>query len=94
MTEKADVLARHGNVAVVHLSGRRFPAVTIQGDTFSTLVTPASEIAARVAQMGDAEVGGDAGYLRERLEELLQVYEKSLVERGIELPYFRPASPD
>lgn len=93
-TEKADVLARHGNVAVVHMSGRRFPAITIQGDTFSTLVALASDIAARAATMGDAELDDDASYLREQMEEILQVYERTLGERGIELPYVRSASPD
>ncbi|WP_146651790.1 DUF6959 family protein [Labilithrix luteola] len=92
-TETADVLARHGNVAVVQLSGRKFPGITIQGDSFSYLAGLAKSVAARAAQMGDADLDDAASELRERLEGILQVYETPLSEHGIPLPYVRSAPP-
>ncbi len=81
------VLAQDGNVAVVQLPQRRSPALSVQGDSLSMLVKLAGSVAAQAARTGDADLIDDAEELRERLSDMLRVYESTLRARGLPLPY-------
>ncbi|MCA9590710.1 MAG: hypothetical protein KC657_35665 [Myxococcales bacterium] len=81
------VLAQDGNVAVVQLPQRSSPALSVQGDSLSMLVKLAGSVAAQAARTGDADLIDDAEELRERLSDMLRVYESTLRPRGLPLPY-------
>jgi hypothetical protein len=85
--DDAEVLDSTTNAAVVQLSGRSFPGLLIQGDTFSTLVTDLREI--DVELVGGSPVSAHAALrdLLVRMESLLLHYEQALDSRGIPLPY-------
>jgi hypothetical protein len=84
----APILSRTGNWAVVHLPGRKFPGLHIQGDTFAVL---RMQLAGAARTLHDDPADPDA------LEELddavkdmnamLAFYEQVLAEHGIKLPY-------
>ena len=86
-TVTVGVLAQHGNVSVVQLPERKFPAISIQGDTFSTLTSLARSVKEHAARANDTDLGDDAKELSERLDEILHAYEAALRAHGIPLPY-------
>lgn len=68
---------RRGNLALVHILGRRFPALAIQGDTFSTL-------------LNDLEEELPEGYATRTVRNWLAAYEDMMAATGRSLPYHRP----
>jgi NAD(P)-dependent dehydrogenase (short-subunit alcohol dehydrogenase family) len=90
----ARIFAHDGNLAVIHLPGREFPAIAVQGDTFHTLVAQAEEILAALAAAdarGDIVDGVDD--LVTRLRAVRAFYEDVLRDAGIARPYTRPPDP-
>jgi hypothetical protein len=86
--EQAQVLARDGNAAVVQLSGRAFPGLLIQGDTFAELRRQLAAAASRLRRNGgDADALDDLDHAVDDLTGLLRFYEAALAERGIRHPY-------
>jgi hypothetical protein len=86
--EEASVLARDGNWAVVHLSGRRFPGVHVQGDTFAALqaqLLGATRALRRNPADPDALAELDAAVAE--IDALLGYYEHVLADHGISIPY-------
>jgi hypothetical protein len=86
-TTLVGVLAQHGNASILQLPERKFPAIAIEGDSFSTLAKLARAVAAHAARMNDVELDEDAKELSERLNEILHGYEVALAAHGIPLPY-------
>jgi hypothetical protein len=86
-TTTVGVLAQHSNVSILQLPERKFPAITIQGDSFSTLTQLARSVSALASAANDAELREDAKELSDRLSEILQKYEAALSAHGIPLPY-------
>ncbi|QYK49780.1 MAG: hypothetical protein KF838_07980 [Phycisphaeraceae bacterium] len=84
MSDQANVLARDGNTAVVHLSGRAFPAIAMQGDTFFHMIQRIR--AAHTAATRD-ECNEELQYLLADLEEQLAFYERTLKANSVSLPY-------
>jgi hypothetical protein len=86
--EEAAVVARDGNWAVVHLPGRRFPGVHIQGDTFAALRAQFLG-AARALRRDPSDLGAlaelDAAVAE--MDALLGYYEGVLADHGISIPY-------
>ncbi|MGV9412104.1 DUF6959 family protein [Nocardia sp. NPDC003693] len=89
MTYEATILATAGQHTLVQWEGRRFPGVTIQGDSLSILVAAAEEAEAELAR-GNAE---DAGFalaeVREALTDMQRAYEAMMASVGKDLPYQR-----
>ncbi|WP_436535440.1 DUF6959 family protein [Actinoplanes sp. HUAS TT8] len=86
--ERADVLARGGNVAVTRLAGRAFPGVHIQGDTFAELVRQAADAARQLRRdPSDGDALEDLDDLVGELIGVREFYEATLAERGIDRPY-------
>ncbi len=67
---------RHGNLSVVKSSERAFPGVLIQGDTLATLLE-------------DLEDELPAGHATRTVREWIRVYEDTLFDAGMTLPYIR-----
>ncbi len=79
-----------GNWGVVHFSGRRFPAVAVQGDAFSALRDSALHAQERLAS---DDVEGCAEELEDlvaTLRDALAYYERVLRDRGFTVPYGNP----
>ena len=83
------------NAWVVRTPGRKFPALVIQGDSFSTFFVTAQSIVDRVraSNCEDAELLGEAEELRDLLWAHLRHYEETLRNNGFDLPYSRVAWP-
>ncbi|MCY1045334.1 hypothetical protein OV208_28720 [Corallococcus sp. bb12-1] len=85
------LLSRQGNTAVVHLPGRQYPGVVIQGDSLSilhALVREARELCpAAPTKDGADDTASLLDDVEERLRDYLTMYEAVLKERHIPLPY-------
>lgn len=82
--EMAEVWARDGNAAVVQLQGRRYPALAIQGQSFWNIL---NELTLALKRESERDLRDDIEHLRAMVAEHLQVYERALEARGMELPY-------
>ena len=79
-----------GNLGVVHFAGRRYPALAVQGDTFSALRDSALHAQERLAS---DDVEGCAEELEDlvaTLRDALAHYERVLRDRGFNVPYGNP----
>jgi hypothetical protein len=86
--QHARILARGGNIAVVHLDSRAFPGVLVQGDTFAELQRQLADAAARLrGNPDDVEALSDLEYGINELAQVLRFYEATLADFGIRLPY-------
>ena len=72
---------------VVTTSGRRFPALVIQGDTFHGWVTDLKAAVAMAQSNGQAALAEELEAIVETLEQRLAHYEAALAKHGIEKPY-------
>ncbi|MCU7731259.1 hypothetical protein ODJ79_46760 [Actinoplanes sp. KI2] len=85
--EDAAILSRAGNWAVVHMPGRRFPGIQLQGDTFAGL---RAQLAAATrslhARLGDLDALDDLDNAVQEMDAILAFYEQTLAERGFERP--------
>ncbi|MFD0578568.1 DUF6959 family protein [Dactylosporangium darangshiense] len=87
--EQARVLARSGNIAVTQLTGRAFPGLHLQGDTFAAAYHSLSEAAVRLRAEGvTGEAIDDLEYTLGELRDKLRFYEETLAANDIRLPYF------
>lgn len=89
----ATILSSAINAPVVQLPGRRFPAIALQGDTLFGLHQLAERIAKAAASPdlgGSGELAGDAVELAEKIGAYVAIYEATLGERGLPLPYSAP----
>ncbi|WP_405431147.1 DUF6959 family protein [Micromonospora sp. NBC_00617] len=86
--DQAQVLSRVTNFAVVQLSGRAFPGIHLQGDTFAALLVQLAD-AARLLRHdpGDRAALDELDDAVGELERFLGFYEATLAERGIQRPY-------
>ncbi|MGI5241049.1 DUF6959 family protein [Dactylosporangium sp. CA-139066] len=87
--EHARVLARSGNIAVTQLSGRAFPGLHVQGDTFAATYHALLLATAHLRTAGTTVE--DLDYTLAEIRSMLDFYEETLAANGISLPYARPA---
>jgi hypothetical protein len=77
-----------GNFAIVHLPGRRYPALTLQGDTLNSLLQSAADAQKALESGGVSKAAFELEKLVDRLEELRTYYAAVLVANGHEeLPW-------
>jgi len=83
------------NSWVIRTPGRKFPALVIQGDSYSQLFDLAQSIVerTRLNPSADPELLGEAEELRDMIWGKLHNYELTLQENGFTLPYVRNAWP-
>ena len=81
------------NAWIIRTPGRKFPALVIQGDSFSILFNQARAVLNRVraCRCDDPELVGEAEELCEHLWNTLRHYEDTLGANGFALPYSRIA---
>ncbi|NMO52877.1 hypothetical protein HH310_16970 [Actinoplanes sp. TBRC 11911] len=86
--QQARVLRRDGNAAVVQLTGRAFPGIHLQGDTFAAIQKQLAEAAVKLRRIADDhEALDDLDYAVEEMAQLLRFYEAVLTEGGMQRPY-------
>lgn len=79
------LLGNASNAAVIHLPGRRFPGILIQGDTLRNLLQMAVNVADKL-EPGSPERDG-AEELRVELQAKFDEYDRCLRSLGLDLPY-------
>ncbi|MFF1542440.1 DUF6959 family protein [Streptomyces sp. NPDC058291] len=92
MTESeisATVLAISGNYAVIHLEGRRYPALAVQGDSLKILQEAIEELAGNLRSGDLKEAGLPLGEIKSTVSAMLSAYEVAATETGFDLPYAR-----
>lgn len=85
--EKIKLYDHVSNSGIVHLPGRRFPAVAIQGDSLSGMLTTAVSFMAKARKLQDEDLYYAALMLAERLQGHLCQYEDALEKEGFGRPY-------
>ena len=86
--ESAKILLIVSNGAVVHLPGRQFPGVVIQGDTLANITRQAMDIRQQVAKaIGQGETVDELDGVLEKLYAFVALYEMALEQHGFDLPY-------
>jgi hypothetical protein len=86
--ESAKILLTGSNGAVVHLPGRHFPGVVIQGDSLANITRAVMDIRERVAKIaGQEESVGELDEVLEQLYARVALYETALEQHGMDLPY-------
>jgi hypothetical protein len=85
-----EVFSSATNVPVLRFPGRNFPGSLIQGDSLSILFQLASSIRGRAKRSGDPQLIEDSETMHELILARLRVYEETLAENGIQLPYTGP----
>lgn len=92
--QQLPVLSEASNRAVVHMDGRKFPGLVLQGDSLLNLLLASQRIGTRLKELTD---GGDdalwaAQELSDNLLSLVLHYQNVLEQYGIEPPYPSRAS--
>ena len=85
--EKIKLYDHVSNSGIVHLPGRRFPAVAIQGDSLSNMFSAAKYFLDKAKEHNDEDMYYEALMLAKRLQGHLIQYEKVLESEGFEKPY-------
>ncbi|MCC6486581.1 MAG: hypothetical protein IT364_03710 [Candidatus Hydrogenedentes bacterium] len=85
--DMAQILSHIPNSGIVQLPGRRFPGVTLQGDSLSILFDYAAFCVREFKRLRQEDAYFEALQLAETLQEHLIHYEETLRQRGGELPY-------
>jgi len=81
------ILSHVSNSAIVHLPGRKFPAVAIQGDSLSIMLSQAKSFAKFFLNQKDEELYFEALDLAVKLQAHLTHYEEVLEKKGMTIPY-------
>ncbi|MFE3068187.1 DUF6959 family protein [Streptomyces sp. NPDC059247] len=92
MTERetsATVLATSGNYAVIQLNDRRYPALSIQGDSLKILQETIEELAEDLRMKDLAGADLSLREVRSVVSDMLSSYESAAADKGFELPYTR-----
>lgn len=85
---EAELLSRAGNIAVVQLSGRAFPGINLQADTFANLHRQLAESARALRrEPGSNEALDELDDAINEMRTMLDYYEHILTERGLRRPY-------
>ncbi len=74
-------------IPVIKMSGRNFPGVVLQGDSLKNLKDLVEEIAEQIRESNNEELSNLVEMLNEKLAEYLEIYELTLKEHKIDLPY-------
>ena len=81
------ILSHVSNSAIVHLPGRKFPAVAIQGDSLSIMLGQAKFFANFFLKENNEELYFEALDLAVKLQAHLTQYEDVLEKNGMTIPY-------
>lgn len=81
--ETAKVYARDGNISIVQIEGRRYPAVALQGDTFHAIAV----FLRPLVNHPDSDVRDAALDALDRLEPALDLYVTVLNDLKLDKPW-------
>ncbi len=84
---EAKIYDHVSNSGIVQMPGRSFPAVAIQGDSLSSMLSAAKYFMSKAREHGDEDMYYEALELAERFQGHLIQYEQVLEREGFEKPY-------
>jgi hypothetical protein len=90
----AKILSHVPNSGIVHLPGRKYPAVAIQGDTLYRFFRVARELLSEAKRLRHEEMYYNALDIAEDLQRQLLHYEETLEKHGYNLPYLKSIRDD
>ena len=85
--EKVKLYDHVSNSGIVHMPGRSFPAVAIQGDSLSSMFSTAKYLMDKAVEHNDEDMYYAALELAERFQGHLIQYENVLEKEGFSKPY-------
>ena len=85
-----DVLSETINCAVVHMPGRKYPGLVLQGDSLRNLLANVEEISDLSATAGNPDLSDAIKLIKEILMGYVSAYERAMKEAGLALPYPSP----
>ncbi len=83
MTVEVRLIGDANNSQVVHVAGRRFPGVVVQGDSLSNFVDLASEVIRLLKSNEIDEAKDTAEELHDLLLSRLHIYKDTLAQNGL-----------
>lgn len=89
MKSSAEVLSADTNCPVIQMSNRSYPGILIQGDTLRSLYTRTKRALEAINPSTEQSAYNACEFVVDSLEAFLSVYENTLHEKGIELPYVK-----
>ncbi len=85
MSQHAKVL----EIGIVHMPGRKYPAIALQGDSLSIWLTHVEVVREAVARGDSDEAKAELALLEEGMRGWQRHYEAVLKKHGFDLPYVR-----
>ncbi len=85
--EKIKLYDHVPNSGIVHMPGRRFPAIAIQGDSVSIILSTAIKLMEKGKEYQDEDLYYASLELAEKMRDHLTRYEDVLEKEGFEKPY-------
>ena len=89
MNSTAKIISISGNVAVIQMPERKFPALVVQGDTLHSIFHDLETVKANLKSEENISAFEDIDDLVARFADFISFYENSLLKEGIALPYVR-----
>ena len=87
MPEQAELLSHIPNSGIVHLPGRRFPGIVMQGDSLFSHLQGLRLLLDHFREQRDEDRYYEALMMAEAIQAQLEHYEETLRSRGMSLPY-------
>ena len=84
---EVEVFGSVPNAPIMRVSGRKYPGVLIQGDSLHNLLSLVQAIEGCIDAGDKVSAGETLNEVKELLQGYLAVYEKTLSEAGMSLPY-------
>jgi hypothetical protein len=83
----ARILSSATNSNVVQLPERKFPGIVIQGDSLALIFESITGCLQKAKILRDEEIYNELLYTAQTIQNYLLVYEETLLNQGISLPY-------
>lgn len=91
MSEQAKVL----ETGIVHMPGRKYPAIALQGDALAIWLTHVEVVREALGRSDSEEAKAELALLEKGMRDSQKHYEATLKKHGFDLPYVgTPERPD
>jgi hypothetical protein len=87
MEKEASLLGSAGNYYLVHIEGRKYPALAVQGDSLKVLHETVVELADYISSEGGEDMKFAFRELSGTIESMISAFEQMSFHAGKDLPY-------
>lgn len=82
-----EIFSESTNCPVVRMPQRKFPGVVLQGDSLNVLLDLAEEMCELSIGANNSDLIETAVAMRDKIAAYVNIYEKTMQEHGLGLPY-------